>query len=180
VAIFLRAAILPRSRGDIVVGAALAANEQGTENVMIERLSASRRRLRAKAGYTLIEILIVLAIIALLVAVVGPKFFDLYEGSKAKTTTTQLANLKTALGYMQVDIGRFPTEQEGLNLLMQSPGEGVTGWKGPYLDTGELPKDAWGNPFIYIAPPDGGVPQVESLGSDAKPGGTGTKTDLIK
>ena len=73
-----------------------------------------------------------------------------------------------------------PTEQEGLNLLMQSPGQGVANWSGPYLDSGELPKDGWGNAFVYIPAPEGGQPQVESLGSDGKPGGTGNAADLIK
>lgn len=151
---------------------------------MISGLSSRRKprsgRLGAKAGYTLIEVLIVLAIIAMLVAVVGPRLFALYDGAKAKTTNTQIANLKTALDTMQIDIGRYPTEQEGLNLLVQSPGQGVTNWSGPYLSSAELPKDGWGNAFVYVPAPEGGQPQVESLGADGKPGGTGTAADLIK
>ena len=62
----------------------------------------------------------------------------------------------------------------------RSPGQGVANWSGPYLDSGELPKDGWGNAFVYIPAPEGGQPQVESLGSDGKPGGTGNAADLIK
>lgn len=139
----------------------------------------SRAWRRVKGGYTLIEVLIVLAIIALLVALVGPRFYAMFDQAKVKTTTTQIATLKTSLDIMNTDIGRYPTEQEGLNLLMQSPGQGVANWNGPYL-SGELPKDAWGNPFVYVAAAEGGQPQVESLGSDGKPGGSGNAADIIK
>ncbi|HET9159599.1 MAG TPA: type II secretion system major pseudopilin GspG [Caulobacteraceae bacterium] len=147
---------------------------------MIELAPLRKARLKAKAGYTLVEILIVLAIIALLVAIVGPRLFTLFEGAKVKTTTTQIANLKQSLSIMQSDIGRFPTEQEGLNLLVQSSGQGVNNWSGPYLSSGEVPKDGWGNPFVYVAPAEGGEPQVASYGSDGKPGGTGTAADIVK
>jgi general secretion pathway protein G len=154
--------------------------DKNTGNVMTEVLPPRRRRLRARAGYTLIEVLIVLAIIALLVALVGPRLFSLYDGAKAKTTNTQIANLKTALDTMQIDIGRYPTEQEGLNLLVQAPGQGVANWSGPYLSSPELPKDGWGNAYLYVAPPEGGQPQVGSYGADGKPGGSGTAADIIK
>lgn len=147
---------------------------------MTEVLLPSRWRLRSKAGYTLIEILIVLAIIALLVSLVGPRLFALYDKSKAQTTTTEIATLKTALDTMQIDIGRYPTEQEGLNLLVAAPGQGVANWSGPYLSSPELPKDKWGNAYLYVAPPEGGQPQVGSYGSDGKPGGAGTAADILK
>jgi general secretion pathway protein G len=138
------------------------------------------RRRRAKAGYTLIEILIVLAIIAMLVALVGPRLFALFDKAKVQATTTEIAALKTGLDTMQIDIGRYPTEQEGLNLLVQAPGQGVAGWSGPYLSSPEIPKDKWGNPYVYVAPPEGGQPQVGSLGSDGKPGGSGNAADIIR
>jgi general secretion pathway protein G len=178
VAIFLRAAILPCSRGDIVGHAAWAKGNQNTGNVMTA--VQLPRRLRAKAGYTLIEVLIVLAIIALLVALVGPRLFSLYDKAKAQTTTTEITTLKTALDTMQIDIGRYPSEQEGLNLLVQAPGQGVANWSGPYLSSAEVPKDKWGNPYLYVPAPEGGQPQVGSYGADGKAGGSGTATDIIK
>jgi general secretion pathway protein G len=149
-------------------------------NVMKSGFLVRRRRLRRKAGYTLVEILIVLAIIALLVAVVGPEFAKIFDGAKVKTTNTQIAELKTALDTMQPDIGRYPTQQEGLNLLLQSPGQGVSNWSGPYLKGGVVPKDAWGNDFVYLPGPDGAPPQIESFGSDGKQGGKDNAADIIK
>ena len=147
---------------------------------MTEVIGLRRRRFSGKGGYTLIEVLIVLAIIALLVALVGPRLFSIYDKAKAQASTTEIATLKTALDTMQIDIGRYPSEQEGLNLLVQSPGQGVAGWSGPYLSSAELPTDKWGNPYLYIPPPEGGQPQVGSYGADGKPGGSGTASDIVK
>jgi general secretion pathway protein G len=144
------------------------------------RLNARSRRLAGKAGYTLIEILIVLAIIALIVALVGPRLFALYDKSKVTATGVEITTLKSALDVMQIDIGRYPTEQEGLALLVQAPGQGVPGWSGPYLSSSELPKDKWNNPYVYIGAPEGGQPKVGSLGADGKEGGSGNAADIVK
>jgi general secretion pathway protein G len=81
---------------------------------------------------------------------------------------------------MHLDIGRYPTQQEGLTLLVRAPGEGVANWSGPYL-SGDLPKDPWGKDYIYIpAQADNEEPKISTLGSDGKPGGTGNAADITE
>ena len=138
---------------------------------------ARSRRKGAKAGYSLMEILIVLAIMGLLVALVGPQLANMFGGAQGKTATAQVRTLKEALETMNLDIGRYPTQEEGLTLLVQAPGDGVANWNGPYLNKG-LPDDPWKRPYIYAAPEDGGEPVVGTLGKDGKPGGTGANEDI--
>jgi general secretion pathway protein G len=138
--------------------------------------TAGIRRGGGKAGYSLMEIMIVLAIMGLLVALVGPQLANLFGGAQTKTATAQIRTLKETLHTMNFDIGRYPTQEEGLNLLVQAPGDGAVNWNGPYLD--KLPQDPWKQPYIYTAPTDGGEPTVSSLGKDGKPGGTGANADI--
>ena len=136
------------------------------------------RRLARKRGYSLLEILIVISIIALLVTLVGPQVFKLFSGAQTKTAAAQMKTLKTAISTMHLDIGRYPSESEGLSLLVQSPGEGVPGWNGPYLD-GDLPKDPWGADYMYVAPQGDDQPRIMTLGEDKKEGGSGAKADIV-
>jgi general secretion pathway protein G len=140
----------------------------------------SRRRHRAKGGYSLMEILIVLAIIGMLVGIAGPKLMHLQGGAKAKAATLEVKALKNGLDMMDLDIGRYPTQQEGLSQLVQAPGGGVANWNGPYLENSALPADPWGKPYVYTPPGDSGgkEPQVTSLGEDGKPGGSGNDADI--
>lgn len=131
----------------------------------------------AKAGYSLMEILIVLAIMGLLVALVGPQLANMFGGAQGKTATAQIRTLKEALETMNLDIGRYPTQEEGLTLLIQAPGDGVANWNGPYLNKG-LPSDPWKRPYIYAAPAEGAQPVISTLGKDGKPGGTGADEDI--
>lgn len=135
------------------------------------------RKLARKRGYSLLEILIVISIIALLVTLVGPQVFKLFSGAQTKTAAAQMKTLKTAVSTMHLDIGRYPSESEGLALLVQSPGEGVAGWNGPYLD-GDLPKDPWGSDYLYVAPQGDEQPRIKTLGEDKKEGGSGAKADI--
>ncbi len=142
--------------------------------------AVSRRLHRAKAGYSLLEILIVLAIIALIVALVGPRLIGQLDKSKVTAAHVQIKSLKSALDTMHLDVGRYPTQQEGLILLVRSPGEGVANWSGPYL-SGDLPKDPWGRDYIYIPPQaDKDEPKISTLGSDGKTGGTGNAADITE
>ena len=137
-----------------------------------------RPKHRAKAGYSLMEILIVLAIIGLLVALIGPRLTTILGGGQVKAAKAQIVSLKQALAAMQLDIGRYPSDQEGLTLLVQSSGGGVVNWNGPYLQ-GKLPKDPWDNPYVYAAPASSNAdPTITSLGKDSKPGGTGNDADI--
>lgn len=139
-----------------------------------------------RAGYSLLEILVVLAIIALIAAVVGPRLFAQLDRSKATTARLQIRSLEAALETMRLDIGRLPTEQEGLGLLMQADPGQVAGWSGPYLDKA-LPSDPWARPYIYIAPAANatgapGAPEararIVSYGADGQEGGEGINADI--
>lgn len=136
------------------------------------------RRYRLKAGYSLLEILIVLAIIALIAALVGPRLFAQFDKSKVTAARVQVKSLAAAIETMRLDIGRYPTAAEGLSLLNAAPGGAVASWSGPYL-SGGVPKDPWGRDYLY-APPvaEGQEPKVTSLGADGKPGGSANAADI--
>jgi general secretion pathway protein G len=142
------------------------------------RSAVARAGLAAKAGYSLLEILIVLAIIAMIAAFVGPRLFALLDHAKVTTARVQVRALETALQTMELDIGRYPTQGEGLDMLVKADPKTITGWQGPYL-SGGLPKDPWGHAYVYEAPPNAtDPPKVHSLGSDGKPGGEGNAADI--
>ena len=130
-------------------------------------------------GFTLIEVLVVLVILGLLAGLVGPRLFGKVDASKVKTAETQVRMLKTALQTFRLDVGRYPTPEEGLAVLEKRPeGEAIPTWAGPYLDEG-LPADPWGNPFQYRnEPAEGQDFTLYSLGADGKPGGEGLDADL--
>ena len=140
-------------------------------------MSAVRKR---SQGFTLLEMLVVLVIIGLLAGLVGPKLFTKVDASKVQTAQTQVKMFKGALETLRLDIGRFPTEAEGLSLLNTAPtAENLKGrWRGPYLDE-DLPKDPWGNAYQYSVPGSGGQPfALYSLGADGKRGGEGFDADV--
>ncbi|MDR2990625.1 MAG: type II secretion system major pseudopilin GspG [Burkholderiaceae bacterium] len=132
---------------------------------------------RAARGFTLIEILVVIAIIAMLAAIVGPAVMNKLGGAKSKTAAIQIADIDKALDLFKLDVGRYPTNVEGLQALVSAPPT-ANGWNGPYLKGG-LPSDPWGNPYHYANPgPNGGV-QILSLGADNAPGGEGENADIV-
>ena len=141
-----------------------------------QRSSASL--LRSRQGYSLLEVLIVLSIIALIVAIVGPRMLAQLDRSKVTATKVQIRSLHTALDTLRMDIGRYPHDAEGLNLLARADTNTVAGWYGPYLSSG-LPLDPWNRPYGYSVgrTPDE-RPDVFSLGSDGKPGGVGLAADI--
>jgi general secretion pathway protein G len=142
------------------------------------RRRAVRHSRRLAAGYSLLEILIVLAIIALIAALVGPRLFAQLDHAKVTTARVQVKSLETALQTMEIDIGRYPGEGEGLPMLIEADRRSAAGWNGPYLSSG-LPNDPWGRPYVYDAPTDRNhPPRVHSLGADGKPGGDGDAADI--
>jgi general secretion pathway protein G len=149
-----------------------------TRAKLAQRLAARRGGAPAKAGYSLLEILIVLAIIALIAALVGPQLFAQLDRAKVTTARVQVRSLEAALQTMELDIGRYPTQSEGLTLLVAADKRSVAGWNGPYL-SGGLPNDPWGHPYAYDPPADAAhPPKVHSLGADGKPGGQGLAADI--
>lgn len=128
-------------------------------------------------GYTLLELLVVLAIIALLVGFVAPKMIGYLGRAKADAAKVQLQNVMTALDLYRLDVGQYPTEPQGLHALLAKPG-GVDAWRGPYLqkDTGIL--DPWGQEFIYKIPGQHGDFDMLSYGADKQAGGDGDNADV--
>ena len=134
-----------------------------------------RMREKDKRGFTLVELLVVMAIIALLAALVGPKLFPKLGKGKQSAAKAQIELLGQALDQFRLDVGRYPTTQEGLSALMVNPG--VTGWEGPYLKKA-LPPDPWGKPYQYLSPGSHGEYDLLSYGRDGNPGGDGEDKDV--
>ena len=131
------------------------------------------RRSRAR-GFTLIELLVVLAILTLLAGLVGPKVLNQLGGAKSKTAAVQIADLDKSLELFKLDVGRYPSTEEGLEALVKKPGS-ANGWNGPYLKGG-LPTDPWGHAYRYTS--SGGNIEILSLGADGAPGGEGENADI--
>jgi general secretion pathway protein G len=140
-------------------------------------LAERRRRSRAsQAGFTLIEILVVITIIGLIMALVGPRVLNYLSESKAKAAKIQIESFSSALDLYYLDLGRYPNTNEGLAALTQSGN--APGWNGPYLRGGVVPSDPWGHSYIYHAPASRGPYEIISLGSDGQEGGSGTAADI--
>lgn len=137
----------------------------------------SKIRSRAEySGFTLIELLVVLAIITLLAGLVGPKVLGQLGGAKSKTAAVQIADLDKALEIYKLDVGRYPTTEEGLEALVKKPAT-VPSWAGPYLKGG-IPVDPWGKPYQYASSGNGGGIDIISLGADGAVGGEGENADV--
>ena len=136
-----------------------------------------KRPIRApgKGGFTLVELLVVMAIIALLAALVGPKLFPKLGKGKQSAAKAQIELIGQALDQLRLDVGRYPTTQEGLNALMVNPG--IDNWEGPYLKKA-LPPDPWGKPYQYACPGTHGEYDLFSYGRDGNPGGEGEDKDV--
>ena len=134
-------------------------------------------RIRRSSGFTLIELLVVLVILTLLAGLVGPRVLDQLGGAKAKTARIQIAEIEQSIDLFKLDVGRYPTDAEGLRALVERPST-APGWTGPYLKKG-LPADPWGAAYLYKNPGRNGGPDVFSLGADGKPGGDSDNADVF-
>ncbi len=131
---------------------------------------------RRSRGFTLIELLVVLAILTLLAGLVGPRVLSQLGGAKSKTAAIQIADFEKSLELFKLDVGRFPSTEEGLQALSVKPGA-ANGWNGPYIK-GTVPNDPWGKPYKYTSPAPGGGVEILTLGADGAVGGDGENADL--
>jgi len=132
---------------------------------------------RRNAGFTLLELLVVIVIIGLLAAYVGPKYFSQLGKSEVTVAKAQIEAFEKSLDTYRLDVGRYPTTEEGLNALMAAPPTAAAKWNGPYLKKG-VPLDPWGHAYQYRAPGSKGEYEILSLGKDGQPGGSGEGADI--
>ena len=141
-------------------------------------LHAGRCRAMASAGYTLVEMLVVLTIISLILGLVGPRVLAYLGNSRVKAARLQIENFGSALDLFFLDTGRYPSASEGLDALVQRP-TGVDVWNGPYVKGGRVPLDPWGHPYQYKAAVDHNPPyEIVSYGADGREGGSGNASDI--
>lgn len=150
-------------------------------------MSSHRRAIRrsatmgaAESGFTLLELLVVLVILGLLVGLVAPHAMQLLGSSKQKVASQSVIRLASILDIYRLDVGSYPTTEQGLNALLEQPA-GVAGWNGPYVKGDQIPADPWGHPFQYRAPSQRPKHQYDlfTLGADNAPGGAGEAADVF-
>jgi len=136
------------------------------------------RHRRNERGFTLIELLVVLVILGLIIGIVAPRAVDFLSRAKSDVAKIQIESLGTALDLFQLDVGRYPAAQEGLQALLVAP-PSAPRWGGPYLRGDDIPLDPWQRAYGYEVPGQGGKPyRLYSLGADGKPGGEGDDADV--
>lgn len=140
------------------------------------------RRLRARrrqAGFTLVEMLVVITIIGLIMSLVGPRVLNYLSESKVKAAHIQIKSFTEALDLFYLDAGRYPTTSEGLTALVK-PAAGLQAWNGPYLKGGAVPNDPWGRSYLYRSPGERTSYEIVSYGADGQEGGTGNNADITQ
>ncbi|MBW7941079.1 MAG: type II secretion system major pseudopilin GspG [Candidatus Kuenenia stuttgartiensis] len=137
-----------------------------------------RSYLLRNGGFTLLELLIVMIIIGLLAALIGPKMIGRVGESRQTVAKQQIEGFSTALEMFKLDTTRYPTQEEGLEALVAAPHE-VENWKGPYLKKKFIPKDPWGNDYVYVYPGENGDYDIISYGADGAEGGDGENADVV-
>lgn len=140
-------------------------------------IRSHRTRPHRQHGFTLIELLVVLAIIGLLAGLVGPQVMKHLGESKSKAAKLQIEELTSTLDMYKLDVGKYPTGDEGLEALIEQPASAKY-WNGPYLRKKKMPLDPWNNPYHYVAPGQHGKFDIFSLGADNAEGGSGEDQDI--
>lgn len=139
-------------------------------------MSQQEQYRRPQRGFTLLELLVVMVIIGLLVAYVGPRYFAQIGKSEVKAAKAQIDSLGKALDQYRLDTGHYPTTEQSLNALNTKPAS-ESKWEGPYLAKA-VPPDPWGHPYVYKSPGEHGDYDLLSLGKDGQPGGSGENADI--
>lgn len=143
----------------------------------MRRLLNDDRLSPKRDGFTLLELLVVIVIIGLLAAYVGPKYFSQLSKSEVTIAKAQIEAFEKSLDAYRLDVGRYPTTEEGLSALMIAPPSAATGWNGPYLKK-SIPLDPWGHAYLYRSPTSKTEYEIVSTGKDGEPGGTGENADI--
>jgi general secretion pathway protein G len=141
------------------------------------KASEKLRDRKGEAGFTLVELLVVMVILVLLASLVAPRVMGYLGGSRSKAAKVQIENLATTLELFKLDTGRYPTASEGLAALVQAP-PGVRNWNGPYLKKSQVPLDPWSQAYHYRQPGQKAEFDIYSLGADNRAGGTGENQDV--
>ena len=136
-----------------------------------------RQHNAGEAGFTLVEMLVVITIIGLIMGLIGPRVLNYLSESKVKAARIQLQSFGSALDLFFLDAGRYPSSSEGLGALMQRT-SGVGAWNGPYLKGNTLPNDPWNHPYIYRSPGQHNPYEIISYGADGQEGGSGLAADI--
>ncbi len=143
---------------------------------MLQYIERRAQRGGRQSGFTLMELLVVLAILGLLMSLVGPQVLNQLGGAKTKTAAIQIKELEQSLEMYKLDVGRFPSTNEGLKALVSKP-SGATGWNGPYLKS-DVPMDPWNREYNYKYPGERGELDIYSYGQNGAPGGEGEDADV--
>ncbi|MET4279388.1 MULTISPECIES: type II secretion system major pseudopilin GspG [unclassified Bradyrhizobium] len=142
-----------------------------------DRARSQRSGRAGQEGFTLVEMLVVIAIIGLIMGLIGPRVLNYLSESKVKTARIQLQSFSSALDLFYLDAGHFPSTAEGLAALVRRT-PGVAAWNGPYLKGGNVPNDPWNHAYLYRSPGEHGPYDIVSYGSDGQEGGSGTSADI--
>ena len=144
---------------------------------MVQSLGRRRAARAAQKGFTLVELLVVLVILGLIAAFAAPQVIKFVGGAKSDAAKIQIERLSSVLDLYRLEVGRYPSEDEGLEALMEKPSD-AENWNGPYLKKADALIDPWGRPYGYKVPGEVGGFDVFTLGSDGQEGGEGEARDI--